>query len=186
MAFFERKIFQLILFITLINCSFSYLVFNYSYSFKLYTKNIFVIHQLGVSLVNDNFTEIISNEVVFNESDQINSEEDLSKVESVIGESHIICLIKKKFLIFNAEGYLLYYNPHQEDIKIDVPFYSLIYYKKDTSYVQFLVGYISDHKLNLILYGYQQSYQLISTLGDGFAKTNAIEKQALSCHNMNY
>ena len=72
---------------------------KFKYDFKpVEDRNIFVIHQLGVSLVNDNFTEIISNEVVFNESDQINSEEDLSKVESVIGESHIICLIKKKFL----------------------------------------------------------------------------------------
>ena len=107
--FFECRIFQLILFITLINSSFSYLVFNYSTSFKLYTTNIFVIHQLGVSLCNDNFTEIISNEVVFNESDRINSEEDLSKVESVIGERHIICLIKKKILIFNEEGRYIYY-----------------------------------------------------------------------------
>ena len=123
--------------------------------------------------------------MVFNESDRINSEEDLSKVESVIGESHIICLIKKKILIFNEEGRYIYYNPYQEDIHVDVPYYSLIYYKKDVSYVQFLVGFISDHKLNLTLYGYQQNYQLISVLGT-FAKTNAIENQGLSCHNMNH
>ena len=146
--FFESRIFQLILFLTLINSSFSYLVFNYSYSFKLYTTNIFVIHQLGVSLCNDNFTEIISNEVVFDESDQIKSEEDLSRVESVIGESYIICLIKKKILIFNAEGHNLYYNSYMEDINNNALYYSLVYYNKDATYAYFIIGYILEHVLH--------------------------------------
>ena len=118
------------------------MVFNYSYSFKLYTTNIFVIHQLGVSLCNDNFTEIISDEVVFSESEQSNSEEDLSKVESVIGESHIICLIKKKILIFNAEGHKLYHNSYVEDINSNAPYYTLVYYNNDFTYAYFLIGYI--------------------------------------------
>ena len=144
-----------------------------------------MIHQQGVSLCNDNFTEIISNEVVFDESDQIKSEEDLSRVESVIGESYIICLIKKKILIFNAEGHNLYYNSYMEDINNNALYYSLVYYNKDATYAYFLIGYILEHVLHLDLYGYHMDTSQITVIHN-YERTNAIENQGLSCHNMNY
>ena len=182
---FKIRIFQLILIIILIHFSSSYFIFNYSTSIKLYTSNIFVIHQLGVSFCNENLTDIISDEVVFDESSRIESEEDLSKVELVVGESNIICLIKNRIHIFNDEGHVLYSNNYESVVQSDAEYYTLVYYKKDSNYLQFLVGYISNYKLYLNLYGYKQSTQTITLLYN-LETENAIENQGLSCHNMNY
>ena len=51
----KRKIFFLIIFILSFDFSFSYLEFKFPYAYKLENKNIFVIHQLGVSICNKNF-----------------------------------------------------------------------------------------------------------------------------------
>jgi len=182
---FKSRLLQLILLITFINSSFSYLIFNYSNSYKLHTSNIFIIHQLGVSICSENLTEIISEPVVFDESERIETEEDLAKVETVIGESNIICLIKNKIFIFDDEGNVLYRNNYEEIVQSDAEYYTLVYYGKDENYLLFLVGYISNYKLYLNYYGYKQSTQTI-TLLHNIEKTNAIENQGLSCHNMNY
>ena len=90
----NRKIFFLLIFILSIDFSFSYLEFKFPYAFKLENKNIFVIHQLGVSICNKNYTEIISNQVTFSNSEKIATDEALSKITLVSAQGYyLICLI---------------------------------------------------------------------------------------------
>ena len=104
---FQRKFFNLIILISLINSSYSYLSFRYPYAIKLNNKNIFVIHELGVTICDKTFTESIDRVITFSESEQINTDAALSKVTSVITSSYVICLINNKIYIFNEEGYFL-------------------------------------------------------------------------------
>ena len=103
----ERKLFTLIILITLINSSYSYLTFNFPYAFKLNNKNILVIHELGITLCDKTFTESIDRVLTFSNSEKINTNEALSKVASVIAGNYVICLINDRIYIFNEEGYLL-------------------------------------------------------------------------------
>ena len=98
------KIFNLIIFITLINSSFSYLAFNFPHAFKLDNKNIFVIHQLGITICDETFTESIKRVITFSESEQIKTDASLSRVTSIKAENYVICLINDKIYFFNKEG----------------------------------------------------------------------------------
>ena len=60
-----------------------------------------------------------------------------------------------------------------------------MYYNKDATYAYFLIGYILEHVLHLDLYGYHMDTSQI-TVFHNYERTNAIENQGLSCHNMNY
>ena len=92
---FHQKLFCLIILIILINSSFSYLAFKYPYAFKLNNKNIFVIHELGITIADKTFTETIDRVITFEESEKINSDSSLSKLASVIADDYVI----KKALI---------------------------------------------------------------------------------------
>ena len=130
--FFQKKIFSIIILITLLNSSCSYLAFKYPYAIKLNNKNIFVIHELGITICDETFTESIDRVVTFSESEQINSDTALSKVTSVITSDYVLCLINDKIYIFNEEGYFL----KKSDFSItsyNIEFYSLAF-----------VGYDSD------------------------------------------
>ena len=102
----QIKIFSLIILSILINSSFSYLAFKYPVVGTLNNKNIFVIHQLGVTICNHDFTESISRVVTFSETEKITTDEALSKVNSVIADNYIICLINDIIYIFDEEGNL--------------------------------------------------------------------------------
>ena len=82
----------------LINSSFSHLSFKFPYAFKLKNKNIFVIHQLGISICDNDFKEIIRNEEIFPDSERITTDEVLSKVTSIFADDQYIFLIMKDFL----------------------------------------------------------------------------------------
>ena len=90
---FLPKIFKMLLLRTSLNFSFSHLSFKYPYSIKLSNGKIFVIHQNGATICNENFTEIIDDTYYFNETQKIKTDEEFSKIESVSGGGHIIVII---------------------------------------------------------------------------------------------
>lgn len=103
----QRKFFSLIIFFTLMNSSYSYLAFNFPYAFKLNNKNILVIHELGITICDQTFTESIDRVLTFSDSEKINTDSALSKMASVIASDYVICLINDQIFILNEEGYLL-------------------------------------------------------------------------------
>ena len=187
---FQRKFFNLIILISLINSSYSYLSFRYPYAIKLNNKNIFVIHELGVTICDKTFTESIDRVITFSESEQINTDAALSKVTSVITSSYVICLINNKIYIFNEEGYFL----KKSDFKItsyNVEYYTLVYAGEDSSnYIYFIIGFIYNKKLYLNSYKYQtvEKSIIIQTqlAGANDYSSSYIVYNGLSCHLMYY
>ena len=55
----HNKLLLIFIFISLINSSCPYLIFNYPYAFKLNNRNIFVIHELGITICDETFTSSI-------------------------------------------------------------------------------------------------------------------------------
>ena len=186
----ERKLFTLIILITLINSSYSYLTFNFPYAFKLNNKNILVIHELGITLCDKTFTESIDRVLTFSNSEKINTNEALSKVASVIAGNYVICLINDRIYIFNEEGYLLKKN----DGKITsftVEYYTLVYAGKDSSgNLYFVIGFIYNKKVYLYSYKYQtveNSIQIQTQLnGANHYSSEYIVYNGLTCHLMYY
>ena len=154
MNIYCKENFSLIILSILINSSFSYLAFKYPYAFKLNNKNIFVIHQLGVTICNHNFTESISRVVTFSETEKITTDEALSKVTSIYEDNYIICLINDKIYIFDEEGNFL---QKSNDIitNFNVEYYTLVYVGKDPSNnLYFVIGFIYNKKVYLIIYNF--------------------------------
>ena len=149
----QRKIFSLFIFISLINSSLSYLSFKYPYAFKLSSKNIFVIHELGISICDETFNRIIFNATKFTEQEKIKSNAALSKVASVFCESYyIICLINNKIYIFNPDGSLVHKFTNTITT-LTVEYYSLEYLNYSGSSLYFVIGFISSK--NLYMYNYK-------------------------------
>ena len=151
----SRKNIFLIIFLLLINSSFSNFSFKYPYAFKLNNKNIFLIHQQGIDIFNKNFSKKISNVLTFPETEQITSDASLSKVTSVIADDYIICLINDEIYIFDQKGKFL----KKSDEKIttlNVEYYSLIYLyiKSNSNMLYFTIAFISSEKLYLYSYYY--------------------------------
>ena len=184
--FLKRKIFFLYIFNLLINFSFSYLEFKFPYAFKLKNKNIFVIHQLGVSICNNNFTEIISEEVTFSNSEKIATDEALSKVTSVSADGYyIICLINDKIYIFDGDGYFLKKSTNSIT-SLTVEYYSLEYFTLIDNYIYFAIGFISNQKLYLYSYTYNVPSKVFEAYSQYQYSSSSynIVNSGLSCHYM--
>ena len=186
---FQRKIFLSIILITLINSSYSYLAFKYPYAFKLNNKNIFVIHELGITICGQTFTQSIDRVVTFSDSEKINTDSALSKVTSVIADNYIICLINDKIYIFNEEGYFL----KKSDFiitNLNVDYYSLVYTGAYSSYnFYFVIGFIYDRKLYLYSYKYNTLEKKIEphkSLENANCNSYIIKNTGLSCQYMKY
>ena len=183
--YLQRKIFKLIIFIFLINSSFTYLSFKFPYALKLKNKNILVIHKLGVTICDKTFMEIISTTVTFTESEKIKTEAALSKVASVFVDDYIICLINDNIYIFDEEGNLL---KQSEDkiTSVTVEYYSLTYTFTKSNYIYFVVGFVYNGKYNLYTYKYQTNEKTIEKYAQLVTCYYSIINNALSCHYMNY
>ena len=179
------QLFQIIILASLLNFSLSFLSFKYPHALKLNNDNIFIIHQLGTTVCNENFTEIIEDTLIFSEEDRIDSDEELSKVEAVLGGGHIISLIHDKIHIFNGNGQQMRVSD-EPVTDLAVEYYSLVYLGKDSNIIKFLVGFINNHKLYLKYYQYE-IWELTLTKKHEYEKENSytISSNALSCHNMN-
>ena len=85
--------FLILLIINISKSSEAFLYFNYPYAFKIKDKNIFVIHQDGITICDPTLKRIIRNETIFEGTDKINSDASLSKVTTLYENGYIICLI---------------------------------------------------------------------------------------------
>ena len=150
----KRRFFCLIIFINLINSSLSYLAFKYAYAFKMTNKDIFVIHQLGVTISDETFTISKGRVLTFSESEQIKTDQSLSKINSVIADKYIICLINERIHIFDSIGNFLKKDDYIiTDLNPD--YYTLEYVGSNGNYIFFVIGFISNYKLYLFGYRYQ-------------------------------
>ena len=105
----QNKLLVLFLLYIALNNINSYVSFNYPNSLSLSNGNIFIIHKFGISICNPNLTEIITNITNFEEEDII-TQENLSKITSVIENGFIFNIINDKIYIFDDKGTLLYNN----------------------------------------------------------------------------
>ena len=183
---FLRKVFSIFIFISLINSSFSYLSFKYPYAFKLSNKNIFVIHELGISICDKTFTRIIFNATKFSEQEKIKSNAALSKVTSIFCETYfIICLINDKIYIFDTEGSLVKKSTNTI-ASWTVDYYSLEYLSYSRGYLYFVIGFISSKKLYLYYYEFYVSGQTFSVSKLEKKNSYDITSEELSCHYMKH
>ena len=106
-ASFFLKNFNIMIFYALINLVYNSLYFKFPYAIQLDNNNIFVIHQEGVTICNENFTESIERVITFCGNERITTDETLSKITSVKGDDHLICLINDKIYIFDLYGNFL-------------------------------------------------------------------------------
>ena len=186
-SFFLKKI-TIIIFYTLLKLVYSGLYFNYPYAIKLDNNKIFVIHQEGVTICNENFTESEERVITFCENERITSDETLAKVTSVKGNAHLICLINDKIYIFAKNGRFL--NKTEELITDkNIEYYSLVHLRADSDsyYEYFAVGFISNGAINLTTYNYKISDKSIN-MNYNWNITNSyqIKNNALNCHYMSY
>ena len=183
---FLRKVFSLFIFISLINSSLSYLSFKYPYAFKLSNKNIFVIHELGISICDETFNRIIFNATKFTEQEKIKSNAALSKVASVFCESYyIICLINNKIYIFNPDGSLVHKFTNTITTST-VEYYSLEYLYYSGSSLYFVIGFISSKNLYMYYYKFVISSKKSSVCKLEKVNTYGITSNGFSCHYMKH
>ena len=94
----------LIFYITQINCENYY---SNPTTISLSNGNLFIIHQTGIDIY-DNNLNYISTSLTFSNENQITTD-NLSKVViSKFDDGYIICIINGYFYIFNSEGELIY------------------------------------------------------------------------------
>ena len=185
----KRNIFFLIILIIPINFSSSYLAFQFPYAFKLNNRNILVIHQLGVTICDETFTESIKRVVTFSDSEKITTDASLSKISSVKADAYVICLINDIIYVFDQEGN---FKKKSEDkiTSFSVEYYSLEYTFKESNYLYFVIGFFYNKQLKLYSYKY---HILQNTISEHISLTNAnsfsssyIIYNGLSCHYMKY
>ena len=82
----------------------SYVHFTYPYGITLSNQNVFIVHQLGIDIINLLFTKIIKNVLTFSEDEKIKTENELSKIEIKYKDGYILSLINDKIYIFNNTG----------------------------------------------------------------------------------
>ena len=180
------------------NPSLSYVSFNFPYALSLSNGNILVIHKTGITICDNLLTKIIKNATIFITSEQIETEESLSKVTTTKMNNYIISIINDKIYIFNDIGDLLF----QDNTKIlssyeRAEYYTLVSYKIVDNNYFYLIGFVDNELLNFLYYKYDSSTNenyLLSTRKERYHYTYDstgnidsyynIRNKALSCQYM--
>ena len=102
MSFIRIIIFS-ILFMNIIQVSFSIVKFEYPTALSLFNGNIFVVEKKGIYVYDEQVKNIIY-EYPFSENEQITDLESFSNVIVKYKNSYIICLINLKIYLFDYEG----------------------------------------------------------------------------------
>ena len=190
----------LICFIFLIKPLSSFVSFVNPYCISLSDGRILVIHKYGISICNSFLTEIIENIITFTETEEISTEAALSRITSASENGYIFCIINDKIYIFNENGDLL----SQNFIEIlttgeTADYYTLTPIRKTTSVYYFVVGYVYNSAINLLLCSFSFSNnntQIIFTLknkkysyfnsnGNYLGECN-IQNKGLSCQYLSH
>ena len=191
--------FYLFILFLIINLSLSYVSFKFPYALSLSNGNILIIHKSGITICDNLLSKIIKNITIFGSSEQIGTEESLSKITSTKMNNYIISIINDKIHIFNETGDLLY----QSNAKIlssseTAEYYTLVSYEITDNYYFYLIGFVDNELLNFLYYKYDSStnenFLLSNSKGlnhyiygnNGEIYTSYyIKNKALSCQHMN-
>ena len=101
-GFFSFIIF-LILFMNIIQVSFSIVKFEYPTALSLFNGNIFVVEKKGIYIYDEQVKNIIY-QLPFSEDEQINDLESFSNVIVKYKSNYIVCLINLKIYLFDYQG----------------------------------------------------------------------------------
>ena len=174
----------------------TFLSFKYPYAITIKDEKILVIHQDGVTICNPNLTSVIKQEITFEGTEKINTEESLSKVttlyEKQYGDEYIIALINDYIYIFDEDGNFKYKSSnsiHYDKGSIKGDYYTLVGAGYLNDYFYYIIGFIYNKKIYLYGYKYDllensntQFYQ-ISGYNQRYSTSSSyyIYNKALSC-----
>ena len=134
--------------------------FTYPYGITLPNDNIFIVHKLGIDIIDPLFTKIIKKVLIFSEQEKINTLEEFSKLEIKYSYGYIIVLIKDKIYIFNINGDLLASSTDKITNDQFINYYTLVPLTMQNSYLFFIVGFFDKNNyLNIILYKFKTKYK---------------------------
>ena len=120
-------------------------------------QNVFIIHQLGIVIIDSEFTKIIKNVLTFSEDEKIKTENSLSKIEIKYKDKYILCLINNLIYIFNNTGDFLYKSNEKITEDENIEYYSLvpIELKGSIGIYYFIIGFFdTNNYLTLNYYKY--------------------------------
>ena len=168
----------------------TFLSFNYPYAFTIKDRNIFVIHQNGVTICDPTFKSIIREEITFQESEKIKSDASLSKVASLYENGYIICLINDYIYIFDEEGNFKYKSTSSIHMgSVYGEYYTLVNKGLIDNYLYYIIGFVYNSKL----YFYCYKYSISANTNTNYANLNnynhrytdsysySIKNKGLSC-----
>ena len=191
--------------------NFSFLLFFLSISFKiintensttyldfplgimLSNDNIFVIHQNGVSVYDSTFSKLISDEVIFSDSEKIIYEYYLSKITIEQFENgYIITIINDYIYIFDYKGTFIFKSTRLLDDYAFGYYYSIVPIKFFDGYYYYIITYIDsqiiffiyykfhlENKINSLINRYQMKHEIGTT-------SYLLYESGLSCQKMSY
>ena len=191
--------------------NFSFLLFFLSISFKiintensttyldfplgimLSNDNIFVIHQNGVSVYDSTFSKLISDEVIFSDSEKIIYEYYLSKITIEQFENgYIITIINDYIYIFDYKGTFIFKSTGKIDDCAFGYYYSIVPIKFFDGYYYYIITYIDsqiiffiyykfhlENKINSLINRYQMKHEIGTT-------SYLLYESGLSCQKMSY
>ena len=185
--FLPFQFFFIITFILKIQKIYSTLSFIYPNAVTLINGNIFVIHKYGISICDYSFSTILKNVTTFSISEQISSEDDLSKVTiSQFSDGYIVSVIINKIYIFDSFGELKY-NGNSLINENDIYFMVSPNNISGNNY-NYLIGYIYQNSIYISYYQYNSdsATNSRSACGVGLKDKNyyTILNNGLSCEYM--
>ena len=175
------NLFFLFIIFLIISSTNSALYFSFPTAIALGDKNIFIIHQTGVTICDPKLTTIKKNVIDFASNEQI-SESTLSTISiAQFSNGYIVSTIINKVFIFDEKGN---YKTNSSLTIGSIPYYSLAIHKVVSNSYYFLIGYIISNKLHLLYYQYNQNNNAITQLindetYDSYYGT--IENKGLAC-----
>ena len=152
----------------------SFLSFKYPYAITIKDRNIFVIHQDGVTICDPKLKTIVRKEIIFEDSEKINSDGSLSKVTSLYENGYIIILINDYIYIFDEEGNLKFKSSssiHSGSIYGD--YYTLVNIGLISNCLYYIIGFVYNQRL--YFYGYK--YDISSNTNSNFANLEGCNHQ---------
>ena len=171
--YLPKHYFYFFFFLLIINISKSsqaFLYFNYPYAFTIKDRNIFVIHQDGITICDPTLKRIIRNETVFESSEKINNDDSLSKVTTLYENGYIICLINDYIYIFDEEGNLKLKSSNTiHSGTVSGEYYTLVNIGISSNFLYYVIGFVYNQKL--YFYGYK--YDINANTNSKYANLNA-------------
>ena len=166
----------------------TFLYFNYPYAFKIKDKNIFVIHQDGITICDPTLKRIIRNETIFEGTDKINTDASLSKVATLYENGYIICLINDYIYIFDEEGKLKLKDSNSiKSGSISGEYYTLVNIGLVSNCLYYIIGFVYNQKLYFYGYRYDinantnSNYANLKAYNNRYSNSYYIRNKGLSC-----